>query len=105
LTSARVNSSRIVIAGTIAGRAGDVFRIQYFWNLPGDATSAGTVQGRTLIGFRNVTLTSPSANINATLTAAGIPVNAWISATATKLVSSVPSDTSQFSAGVRATAG
>jgi parallel beta-helix repeat protein len=105
LTSARVNSSRIVIAGTIAGRAGDVFRIQYFWSQPSDATSAGTVQGRTLIGFRDVTLTSTSASINATLTAAGIPVNAWISATATRLVSGQTTDTSQFSAGVRAAAG
>jgi parallel beta-helix repeat protein len=105
LTSARVNSSRIVIAGTIAGRAGDVFRIQYFWSQPSDASSAGTVQGRTLIGFRDVTLTSTSASINATLTAAGIPVNAWISATATRLVSGQTTDTSQFSAGVRAAAG
>ena len=105
LTSARVNSSRIVIAGTIAGRAGDVFRIQYFSNQSGDATSAATVQGRSLIGFRDVTLTSNTANVNVTLAVTGIPVNSWISATATRLVSSLPSDTSQFSAGVRATAG
>jgi parallel beta-helix repeat protein len=104
LTSARVTSSQITIAGTITGRAGDVFRIQYFWSQPSDATSAGTVQGRTLIRFRDVTLTSTSASINATLTAAGIPVNAWISATATRLVSGQTTDTSQFSAGVRATA-
>jgi hypothetical protein len=49
-------------------------------------------------------LTSTSTNVNVTLAAAGIPASAWISATATRLVSGQTTDTSQFSAGVRATA-
>ena len=102
LTSAKLGGGRITIAGTIRGRRGDVFRIQFFSNAPGDATSASRVQGRTLIGFRDITLTGTSAKINAVLSSAGIVSGAWISATATRLVGGVPSDTSPFSPGVRA---
>ena len=104
LTSARVAGGQITIAGTIKGRVGDVVRIQFFSNLPSDAANAGTVQGRTLIGFRDVRITKATMPFSASFSAAGIPAKAWISATATRLVSGLPSDTSQFSAGVRATA-
>ena len=84
---------------------GDVVRIQFFSNLPSDAANARGVQGRTLIGFRDVRLTKATTAINSTFSAAGIPANAWISATATRLVGGVPTDSSQFSLGVRARAG
>lgn len=104
LTSARLTRGRITIAGTIKGRVGDVVRIQFFSNLPRDAANARTVQGRTLIGFRDVRLTRATMAINSSFSAAGIPANAWISATATRLVDGLPSDSSQFSLGVRARA-
>jgi len=81
-----------------------VVRIQFFSNLPSDAANSRAVQGRTLIGFRDVRLTQATTSINSVFSAAGIPANAWISATATRLVNNLPSDTSQFAVGVRATA-
>jgi len=104
LTSARLAGGRITIAGTIRGRVGDVVRIQFFSNLPSDAANARSVQGRTLIGFRDIRLTKATMAINSSFSAAGIPANAWISATATRLVNGLPSDSSQFSLGVRARA-
>ncbi|MEI6637622.1 MAG: right-handed parallel beta-helix repeat-containing protein, partial [Planctomycetota bacterium] len=103
LTSARLGGGNITIAGTITGNRDDVFRIQYFSSTATDATSGSNVQGRTLIGQRDITLTGKSASINAILSAAGIPKGSWISATATRLVGGVPSNTSQFSLGVKAT--
>jgi parallel beta-helix repeat protein len=102
LKSARLAGGRITIAGSIRGRVGDVVRIQFFSNLPSDAANARGVQGRTLIGFRDVRLTKATTAINSTFSAAGIPANSWISATATLLVGGEPSDSSQFSLGVRA---
>jgi hypothetical protein len=85
----------------MAGVRGDVVRIQFFSNLPADAKSPTQVQGRTLIGFVDVRLTGRTTAIKATFSAAGITARSWISATATRLVSGAPSDTSQFSRGVR----
>jgi len=102
LKSARLGGGRITIAGTMRGQRGDVIRIQFFSNLAGDASSATQVQGRTLIGFRDVTLTGTSTNFSAVFASTGIASNAWISATATRLVSGSPTNTSQFSPGVRA---
>jgi hypothetical protein len=101
LSSARRSGGRITVSGSMAGVRGDVFRIQFFSNLPGDATSASQVQGRTLVGFIDVTLTGRTTAISATFSGTGITANSWISATATRLVGGVPSNTSQFSPGVR----
>jgi parallel beta-helix repeat protein len=101
LRSAKLARGRITVAGTITGRVGDVFRIQFFYSLPSDATRPNQVEGRTLIGFRDVRLTKATMAFNAALTAAGARKGGWVTATATRLVGDVPTDTSQFSLGVK----
>jgi hypothetical protein len=105
VTSAQIASGRITIAGSITGRAGDVFRIQYFSSRVTDASTNSKVEGRTLIGFRDVQLTGTSASINAAFSSLGVASRGWVSATATRLTNGVPGDTSEFSLGVRVTGG
>jgi hypothetical protein len=101
LKSAKLGKGKVTIAGTMVGRRGDVIRIQFFSNLPREATSSSQVQGRTLIAFRDITLTGTSTAFSVSVSATGIATDSWISATATRLVNGSPTNTSQFS-GVRA---
>lgn len=105
LQSARISGGRVTIRGTISGQRGEVFRIQFFSNERTDATTGRLVEGRTLIGFRDITLTRKTANINAAFAALDVPPQGWVSATATRLTGGTPTNTSQFAVGVRVAGG
>jgi len=105
LQSARISAGRVNIKGTISGQRGDVFRVQYFSNQRTDAANGRLVEGRTLLGFRDITLTGRTANINAAFAALGVPPQGWVSATATRLTAGTPTDTSQFAVGVKVAGG
>lgn len=85
------------VTGTLTASAG-TYRIQYFKSLGADASSPSLVQGRTLLASRDVTISGSSIAVDQAISAA---IGDWISAVATKVVGGVPTDSSQFSFGVK----
>ena len=77
LTSAESVGTGATIAGTLNSTPGIQFRVEFFSN---DAT--GTAQGKTLLGFTNVT-TNASGTGNFSFTAAGVAAGQLLTATAT----------------------
>jgi hypothetical protein len=66
-----------------------------------DAESGSQVQGRTLLGYKDVVVDgSGSVSINETLAAFDLSVGDWITTTATALDAGTPRGTSAFSVGV-----
>lgn len=94
LTSAVSNAAGTVILGTLNSQASTSYRIEFFSN------AVDTHQGRTFLGFQNVTTNAAGdATINASV--AGICYfGEFVTATATRNVA--PLDTSEFSAAVPA---
>ena len=102
VTGAAIAGSQITVTGSISGSNGDVYRVQYFSSLATDATSASRVQGRTLLGYRDVTISGGTAVIDAAFAKGSTAANDWVSTTATKLNSgTTPGNSSAFSTGVQ----
>ncbi len=107
LTAATKNSA----TGTIAGTAGQIYRIQYFTTPSILTPSAAAAEGRTLLTlqggltYEDVTLAGPTANLNPTFNIASpnaaIAEGDYLTATATLLSTGVPAVTSAFSPGVQ----
>jgi hypothetical protein len=100
LTSASSSGSGTTISGTLQSVASTSFRIEFFANATADPSGYG--QGRTYLGFTNVT-TDGTGNASFTATLPALPAGQTVlSATATKLVgaSLTPNDTSPFSRDV-----
>jgi hypothetical protein len=97
--------------GTIAGTAGQTYRIQYFTTPSILTPSAAAAEGRTLLTlqggltYEDVTLAGPTANLNPTFNIASpnaaIAEGDYLTATATLLSTGVPAVTSAFSQGVQ----
>jgi parallel beta-helix repeat protein len=102
-TPTLVTASTTQVTGSISGTNGDVFRIQYFKSADDVTTSSRSAQGQELIGYQDVTIAGGTASIDFDLTGSGVIVTDWITATATLLVGGLPSETSQFSFGIRVT--
>jgi hypothetical protein len=95
LTTAMISGGNTVISGTLHSTASTTFRIEFFANETADPSGHG--QGKTFLGFANVTTNgSGDATISATVTAA--TTGQAISATATDSAG----NTSEFSADVTA---
>ena len=92
------------VTGRINGVNGQVFRVQYFKSSDTVTTSSRTAQGQELIGWEDVTIAGSSATLSQDISSAGVIVTDWITATATLLDGGLPSETSQFSFGIRVTA-
>ena len=90
--------------GSIIGTDGDVFRIQYFKSADEVTSSSRFAQGEQLIGYRDVTIVGGTASIDYDVSSPGVIVTDWIAAIATFLVGGLPSETSQFSFGIRVAA-
>ncbi|MDA1039889.1 MAG: right-handed parallel beta-helix repeat-containing protein, partial [Planctomycetota bacterium] len=103
-TPALTSASTTAVAGSITGTNGDVYRIQYFKSADEVTSSSRFAQGQELIGYQDVTIAGGTASIDEDITGSGVIVTDWITATATLLVSGLPSETSQFSFGIRVTA-
>lgn len=107
LTAATKNSA----TGTIAGTAGQIYRIQYFTTPSILTPLAAAAEGRTLLTlqggltYEDVTLAGPTANLNPTFNIASpnaaIAEGDYLTATATLLSTGVPAVTSAFSPGVQ----
>ena len=92
------------VTGSITGTDGDVFRIQYFKSADEVTSSSRFAQGEQLIGYRDVTIVGGTASIDYDVSSPGVIVTDWIAAIATFLVGGLPSETSQFSFGIRVAA-
>jgi hypothetical protein len=102
VTGATLSGTDVAITGTITGTVGATYRIQYFTSLARDAASASQVQGRTLLGYLDVTIgAGGTAAIDQVLAGYDIAANDWVSATATQIVGGVLKNTSPFALGVR----
>jgi uncharacterized repeat protein (TIGR01451 family)/CSLREA domain-containing protein len=101
LTSASTNSGGGVnIQGSLNSTANATFRIEFFYNASCDASGNG--EGKTFIGFANVT-TSSLNNVSFNLNfSTAVPGGSAITATATATAS--PTNTSEFSPCVVSTA-
>jgi len=97
-------ASTTAVTGSISGRNGEVFRIQYFKSSAAVTTSSRFAQGEELIAWQDVTIVGGTASIDEDISGAGVIVTDWITATATLVDGGVPSETSQFSFGIRVTA-
>ena len=92
LTSATAAATTINIQGTFNSEAGTSYRIEFF------ANSTSQREGRTFIGFQDVTTNAGGdATINATVSAVTF-FGQFITATATRNIA--PLDTSEFSASI-----
>jgi parallel beta-helix repeat protein len=101
VTSSAIVGSEISIVGSLTAAAGS-YRIQYFSSLATDATSASRVEGRTLLGYQDVTIGGSgvgTTSISQAFAQGDILAGDWISTTATSLVSGTPRNTSAFSLG------
>jgi len=95
---------QVSVTGMLTGAPGETYRIQYFSSLAIDAATAAEVQGRTLLGYQDVTIGGGgTVSIAETLNAFDIRENDWIAATATQLIGGVCEGTSAFSTGVPVT--
>ncbi len=92
------------VTGSITGTDGDIYRIQYFKSSDAVTSSSRFAQGQELLGYQDVTIVGSTASIDEDISGAGVIVTDWITATATLLVGGLPSETSQFSFGIRVTA-
>ncbi len=103
-TPVLASASTTEVTGSISGIDGDVFRIQYFRSSDEVTSSSRFAQGDELVGYEDVTIASGTAALDFDLTGSSVIVTDWITATATLLVGGLPSQTSQFSFGIRVTA-
>jgi parallel beta-helix repeat protein len=103
-TPTLASASTTAVTGSITGTDGDVYRIQYFKSSADVTSSSRFAQGEELLGYEDVTIAGGRAALDFDLTGSGVIVTDWITATATLLVGGLPSETSQFSFGIRVTA-
>src|SRR5262249_50247547 len=98
LTAATVSGSDLTITGTLTAKPKQTYRIEFFVQDAGDPSGFG--QGKTFIGFRNVTTDNTGKVIfTATFSGVNIPAGKVITATATDS----DDNTSEFSAWIRTT--
>jgi len=96
LTSAVINGSEVTIQGTLSSFVNQTFQVEFF--LQDAAGPTGHGEGKTLIGFQNVTIDATGkGTINVTL-AVTVKPGQVISATAT----SPTGNTSEFSLSIKA---
>ena len=98
------SASTTAVTGSISGTGSDVYRIQYFKSADAVTSSSQFAQGQELIGYQDVTIAGGTASIDEDISGSSVIVTDWITATATLLVGGLPSETSQFSFGIRVTA-
>ncbi|MFM1904021.1 MAG: hypothetical protein RLZZ440_1921, partial [Planctomycetota bacterium] len=103
-TPTLASASTTAVTGSISGTDDDVYRIQYFRSSDEVTSSSRFAQGEELVGYEDVTIAGGRAALDFDLTGSSVIVTDWITATATLLVGGLPSETSQFSFGIRVTA-
>ena len=103
-TPTLTSATTTAVVGSITGTDGDVYRIQYFKSADAVTSSSRFAQGQELIGYQDVTIAGGTASIDEDISGSSVIVTDWITATATLLVGGLPSETSQFSFGIRVTA-
>jgi titin len=111
LTSAAGTTSRLNIAGMLNSAADTTYRIEFFSSAIVDPSGYG--EGQTFIGFMNVATDAGGNTPEFVFSAVGNFQNKFITATATKLEDAgqdpntplVPTDTSEFSASLKASIG
>ena len=98
ITSARTFGTSTTIVGSLSSVANTNFALDFFSNTVADPTGFG--EGQTFIGSQNVTSDS-TGNAPFSFNVAPIPIGSFITATATRIVTT--SDTGEFSQAVAVT--
>lgn len=103
LSTAAVSGGTTTISGTLPTLPNTTFRVEFFSNASLGTSTYG--EGETLLGYIEVTTDADGNAPLSIVVPTAIPVGYIITATATRLMDGLPTDTSEFSVGIPVTPG